>query len=82
MSAGNADHRRLGDFATNPRVLVVALIAVVVGSGGVLAGVALLRLIRLVHQPRLFRPVQLRRARRSQHTPLGLAAVLVPVAAR
>ena len=40
--------RHLGDFTTNPRVLFIAAIAVVVGIGGVISGVILLQLIRLV----------------------------------
>ena len=49
--------RHLGDFTTGPRVLVISAIALVVGTGGVIAGVILLNLIRLVHQSRLFRPL-------------------------
>jgi hypothetical protein len=40
--------RHLGDFTTNPRVLFICAVAVVVGSGGVIAGLALLKLIALV----------------------------------
>ena len=39
--------RHLGDFTTNPRVLVISGISIVVATGGVIAGVALLSLIRL-----------------------------------
>ena len=48
--------KHLGDFTTSPRVLLIAGIAVVVGTAGVLTGIVLLDLIRLVHQPGLFRP--------------------------
>src|SRR3984957_13414005 len=50
---GVADHatragiRHLGDFTTSPRVLLIAAIALVVGTGGVIGGVILLNLIRL-----------------------------------
>ena len=50
--------KHLGDFTTSPRVLLIAAIATVVGTGGMIAGVILLKLIRLVHQPRLFRRLQ------------------------
>lgn len=43
----NADHRRLADFTTDARVLVIAAIAVVVATSGVAAGVGLLKLIGL-----------------------------------
>ena len=41
-------HRGLRDFTTDPRVLVIAGIAVVVATAGVAAGVVLLKLSRLV----------------------------------
>ena len=51
---GASDHamrqgiRHLGDFTTSPRVLFIAAIALVVGTGGMVSGVILLKLIRLV----------------------------------
>ena len=50
--------RHLGDFTTSPRVLLIAAIALIVGTGGMVAGVILLKLIRLCHQPRIFRRLQ------------------------
>ncbi|HQT79995.1 MAG TPA: hypothetical protein PLD10_23380, partial [Rhodopila sp.] len=68
----------LGDFTTNPRVLVVAALAALVGTFGVGAGVVLLNLIRLCTNLAYFGrfsladlPLRL--------SPLGLAAVVVPV---
>jgi hypothetical protein len=34
--------KKLGDFTTSPRVLLISAIAVIVGTAGVVAGVALL----------------------------------------
>src|SRR5579872_794961 len=39
--------KRLADFTTSARVLLISAIALGVGSGGVVAGVILLKLIRL-----------------------------------
>jgi H+/Cl- antiporter ClcA/CBS domain-containing protein len=73
------DQRRLGDFTTSPRVLVIAAIAVVVATASVFAGIALLDLIRLSTNLAYFGDFSL-----AEHdlaaTPLGLAAVFVPVA--
>jgi hypothetical protein len=38
---------KLGDFTTSPRVVLIGVIAVVVGTAGVASGVILLNLIRL-----------------------------------
>jgi hypothetical protein len=38
---------RLGDFTTSPRVLLISVIAIVVGTSGVVAGLVLLRLSQL-----------------------------------
>ncbi len=43
----NGGRHRLSDFTTDPRVLVIAGIAIVVATAGVAAGVILLKLIRL-----------------------------------
>ena len=70
--------RHLGDFTTNPRVLVISAIAVVVGSFGVVAGVGLLDLIRLCTNLAYFGRLGLADLKLGG-SPLGLAAVVVPV---
>jgi len=81
---GVADHatragiRHLGDFTTSPHVLLIAAIALVVGTGGVIAGVILLNLIRLctnVAYYGVFSWADLKPA----GSPFGVASVLVPV---
>jgi CIC family chloride channel protein len=79
MSARSHDHRRLGDFTTSSRVLVIAAIAVIVATTGVFAGIVLLNLIRLCTNIAYFGRFSLAEADLAT-TPLGLAAVLVPVA--
>ena len=70
--------RRLGDFTTKPRVLVISGIAIVVGTAGALTGLALLDLIRFFTNIAYFgRPTL-------QHlslgaSPLGAASIAVPV---
>ncbi len=71
--------RHLGDFTTNPRVLLIAAIAVLVGTGGVVAGVILLQLIRLVTNLAYFGAFSLADLDLAR-SPLGLVSVLVPVA--
>lgn len=71
--------RRLGDFTTDPRVLLIAAVALVVGSGGVVAGVALLGLIRLCTNLAYFGRFGFAEPDLT-HGPLGAWAVLVPVA--
>ena len=84
MGAGAADAapragiRHLGDFTTNPRVLLIAGIALFVGTGGVMSGVILLNLIRLCSNVAYFGRFTLARMDLAQ-SPLGIAAVLVPV---
>jgi H+/Cl- antiporter ClcA len=68
----------LGDFTTNPRVLVIAGIAVIVATAGVLAGVALLQLIKLATNVAYFGKFSLADMK-LQDSPLGLWAVGVPV---
>jgi chloride channel protein, CIC family len=68
----------LGDFTTNPRVLFVAAVAVVVGSGGVAGGIALLQLIRLFTNLAYFGRFSLAEPVLGQ-SPLGVFAVVVPV---
>jgi H+/Cl- antiporter ClcA len=70
--------RHLGDFTTDSRVLVISAIAVVVCTGGVAAGVVLLKLIELCTNVAYFgrftvAPLNL------GHSPLGLFAVGLPV---
>lgn len=71
--------RHLGDFTTNPRVLVISGIAVIVATGGVAAGIVLLNLIRLCTNLAYFGSFTLADLKLGD-SPLGLAAVLVPVA--
>ena len=71
--------RHLGDFTADPRILVISGIAVLVGSGGVLAGIVLLWLIRVTTDLAYFGVLSTADLKLSQ-SPLGLFAVLVPVA--
>src|ERR1700722_13288861 len=81
---GVADHatragiRHLGDFTTSPRVLLIAAIALVVGTGGVIGGVILLNLIRLCTNIAYYGVVSLADLKPAG-SPLGVASVLVPV---
>jgi len=70
------DHLR--DFTTDARVLLVAAIAVVVATAGLFAGIALLKLIRLATNIAYFGQFTLADLK-LQDTPLGHAAVVVPV---
>ena len=79
MPSANSSHARLGDFTTGPRVLVIAAIAVAVATAGVVAGVVLLRLIRLTTNLAYFGRLTLADLDLA-HSPLGLWMVLVPVA--
>ncbi|MEO5758566.1 MAG: chloride channel protein [Mesorhizobium sp.] len=72
----NPDHLR--DFTTDARVLTIATIAVVVGTAAVFAGIALLKLIRLATNIAYFGQFTLANLK-LQDTPLGYAAVIVPV---
>jgi len=78
-SAPPVRHLRLGDFTTDPRVLLISGIAVVVATAGVVAGFALLKLIRLATNIAYFGQLSFANLR-LEHSPLGLWAVLVPVA--
>ena len=62
---------RLGDFTTSPRVLLISAIAIVVGTGGSIAGVVLLHLIRLFTNIAYFGRSYARPTCRSAHSPLG-----------
>ncbi len=70
--------RHLGDFTTSPRVLVISAVALVVGTGGVIAGVLLLNLIKLCTNLAYFGRLTLATLPLGQ-SPLGIAAVVVPV---
>ncbi|MFD2057656.1 hypothetical protein ACFSQT_32605 [Mesorhizobium calcicola] len=74
----HSDPGRLRDFTTDARVLLVAAIAVVVATAGLFAGIALLKLIRLATNIAYFGQFSLADMK-LQDTPLGLAAVVVPV---
>jgi chloride channel protein, CIC family len=69
---------RLGDFTTRPRVLLITAIAVVVGTAGVAAGIALLDLIYLFTNLAYFGRFSVTPVPFSE-SPLGYAAVAVPV---
>ena len=69
---------RLGDFTTRPRVLLIAALAIVVGTGGVAAGWVLLRLITLVNNLAYYGRITLAPLAPGGHG-LGWLAVLVPV---
>jgi H+/Cl- antiporter ClcA/CBS domain-containing protein len=79
MTSPNPYHRRLGDFTTDPRVLVISAIAVLVATAGVLAGAALLALIRLVTNIAYFGRFSLVDLK-IEDANLGAWAVLIPVA--
>src|SRR6476469_3584048 len=79
MAARSHDDRRLGDFTTSPRVLVIAAIAVIVATAGVLAGIALLALIRLATNIAYFGRFSVAEPDIAANQ-LGLAAVFIPVA--
>jgi CIC family chloride channel protein len=70
--------RHLGDFTTSPRVLFVAAVALVVGTCGMVTGVILLDLIRMVTNVAYFGAFSLADLKLGQ-SPLGLSSVLVPV---
>ena len=69
---------RLGDFTTNPRVLVISAIALVVATAGVIAGLVLLNLIRLCTNLAYFGSASLADLKLGA-SPLGVAAIAVPV---
>ena len=73
-----ADAHRLGDFTTDWRVLRVTAVALVVSLCGVLSGIILLRLIRLVTNIAYFGQFTFADLKIG-HSPLGYFIVLVPV---
>ncbi|TAN02177.1 MAG: chloride channel protein [Rhizobiaceae bacterium] len=78
MRPARSAHAVLGDFTTRPRVLVIAAIAVVVSTAGVIAGLLLLDLIRLVTNLAYFGRFSVAMPDLAQSS-LGLWAVLIPV---
>ncbi|TPM01458.1 chloride channel protein [Mesorhizobium sp. B2-3-11] len=78
MKTHNSNPGHLRDFTTDARVLLVAAIAVVVATAGLFAGIVLLKLIRLATNIAYFGQFSLAELK-LQDTPLGLAAVIVPV---
>lgn len=69
----------LGDFSVSPRVLLISLMAAVVGTAAVAAGVVLLKLIRLVTNFSYFGEFTLIDQKLGD-SPFGLWVVLIPVA--
>lgn len=78
MKSAHAGNGHLRDFTTDPRVLLIAAIAVVVATAGLFAGIVLLQLIRLATNIAYFGQFTLAELK-LEDTPLGLAAVIVPV---
>jgi H+/Cl- antiporter ClcA/CBS domain-containing protein len=79
MKSDHADQRHLRDFTTDVRVLLIAAIAVLVGTVALGAGIVLIDLIKLATNLSYFGRFTLADLK-LENTPLGLAAVLVPVA--
>ncbi|GLQ78555.1 chloride channel protein [Mesorhizobium huakuii] len=73
-----SENSHLRDFTTDARVLTIATIAVVVATVGLFAGIVLLKLIRLATNIAYFGQFTFADLK-LQDTPLGLAAVVVPV---
>ncbi|MBN9068401.1 MAG: chloride channel protein [Rhizobiales bacterium] len=73
------EHRRLGDFTTDARVLFIAAVAVVVATSVVAVGGVLLKLIYLCTNIAYFGEFSIANLHIEDHK-LGLWAVLVPVA--
>lgn len=78
MRPSQPAHARLADFTTRPRVLLIAAVAVVVATAGVISGIVLLAMIRLFTNVAYFGVFSFAASDLSQ-SPLGLSAVLVPV---
>ncbi|UCI23141.1 chloride channel protein [Mesorhizobium sp. B2-8-5] len=78
MKPAHAGNGNLRDFTTDPRVLLIAAIAVVVATAGLFAGIALLQLIRLATNIAYFGQFSLAELK-LEDSPLGYAAVIVPV---
>ena len=78
MKSAHAGNGHLRDFTTDPRVLLIAAIAVVVATAGLSAGIVLLKLILLATNIAYFGQFTLAELR-LEDTPLGYATVVVPV---
>ncbi|HTJ03656.1 MAG TPA: chloride channel protein [Methylovirgula sp.] len=78
MQSAKSSHSRLGDFTTDPRVLVIAGIAVVVATVAMFAGIGLIKLIQLVTNVAYFGKFTFANLK-IEHSPLGLWMVLIPV---
>ncbi len=78
LGAALEEFQRLGDFTTRPRVLLIAAIAVLVGTAGTISGWILLDLIRLFTGLAYFGRPTLRHLLLGT-SPLGAAAIAVPV---
>ncbi|RWG80518.1 chloride channel protein [Mesorhizobium sp.] len=78
MNSDHVNRGHLRDFTTDIRVLTIAAIAVMIGTAAVFAGIALLKLIRLATNIAYFGQFTLADLK-LQDTPLGYAAVIVPV---
>jgi CIC family chloride channel protein len=72
-------HGNLGDFTTDPRVLLIAVVSVVVAIASSFAGVALLQLIRLTTNVAYFGRFSFADPKLG-HAHLGPWTVLVPIA--
>jgi len=70
--------RRLGDFTTEPRVILISLIAVVVAVAALFGGIVLLGLIRLCTNLAYLGTFSFANLNLGDHQ-LGLSSVLVPV---
>lgn len=79
MKPDTTSQRRLGDFTTDARVLLIAALAVVVGTVALGAGILLIKLIRLVTNIAYFGQFTLADLKLADN-PLGWWAVLVPMA--
>ncbi|HTJ03671.1 MAG TPA: chloride channel protein, partial [Methylovirgula sp.] len=78
MKSVKSSHSRLGDFTTDPRVLIIAGIATVVATAAMFAGVGLIKLIHLVTNVAYFGEFTFADLK-IEHSPLGPWMVLVPV---
>ncbi|TPI19043.1 chloride channel protein [Mesorhizobium sp. B4-1-1] len=78
MKPARAGNGNLRDFTTDPRVLLIAAIAVVVATAGLFAGIVLLQLIRLATNIAYFGQFSLAELK-LEDSRLGYAAVIVPV---
>lgn len=78
MKPHHSENGHLRDFTTDARVLTIATIAVVVATVALFAGIVLLKLIRLATNIAYFGQFSLADLK-LQDTPLGVAAVVVPV---